>query len=301
MLGNFLIGLREGLEATLVVVLLMAYLTKTGRNALKPKVWAGVVAAVMLSAAFGALLTFGPRGLTFEAQEAIGGSLSILAVALVTWMLTWMAKASKSMDQKIADHVDSAEARGTTIALVAVGALSVGREGLETTLFLWAAARGTGETWEPLVAALAGIALAIVVGLLVNRGAMRLDLRKFFAWTAGFLVFVAAGILAYAVHDLQEAGILPGLHHLAFDVSHVIAPAGVLGTLLKAIFNIAPAMTVLEVTVWVLYVAIVFPLFLRRLRGKKAAAQARTIAAEAEGERAGVSPAVGAEPATVGA
>lgn len=274
MFGNFLIGLREGLEATLVVVLLMAYLTRTGRSALKPKVWAGVAVAILVSIGFGALLTFGPRGLTFQAQEAIGGGLSIVAVALVTWMLTWMAKASKSMDVRLAEQVDSAEAKGTMWAVVAVGAFSVGREGLETTLFLWAAARGTGETWEPIIGALGGILVAVVLGLLINRGAVHLDLKKFFTWTAGFLVFVAAGILAYAVHDLQEAGILPGLHNLAFDVSGVIAPAGILGTVIKAIFNLSPAMTWLECTVWVLYVAIVFPLYLRRVRGKRKAAEA---------------------------
>ena len=273
MTANFLIGLREGLEAVLVVVLLLAYLNKTGRTRLVPRIFLGVAVAVAVSMGFGALLTFGPRGLTFEAQEAIGGSLSIVAVGFVTWMVFWMASASKHLAADLRGQVDRA-AEGSAIGLVMVGALAVGREGLETAMFLWAATRATGETWQPLVGAALGILVAIGLGALLHRGVLKINLSRFFTWTGGALISVAGGVLAYGVHDLQEAAILPGLHNLAFDVSHIIAPGGFLGTLLKGIFNFSPATTWLEAIVWVAYVVPVMAIFILRVRkpSKKPAA-----------------------------
>ncbi|GAA4379586.1 iron uptake transporter permease EfeU [Paeniglutamicibacter cryotolerans] len=268
MTANFLIGLREGLEAVLVVVLLLAYLKKSGRTHLYPRIFAGVGVAVAISLAFGAILTFGPRGLTFEAQEAIGGGLSILAVGFVTWMVFWMATASRTMASDLRGKVDTA-ADGSSWALVLVAALAVGREGLETALFLWAATRATGETWEPLLGAGLGILVAVGLGVLLHRGAVRINLSKFFTWTGAALIVVAGGVLAYGVHDLQEAGMVPGLHNLAFDVSHIISPSGFLGTLLKGVFNFSPATTWLEAIVWVLYVVPVMFIYLRRVNAVK--------------------------------
>ncbi|MCG2621502.1 FTR1 family protein [Arthrobacter sp. I2-34] len=281
MIANFLIGLREGLEATLVVVLLLAYLAKTGRRPLVPRVWAGVGFAAAVSVGFGALLTFGPRGLTFEAQEAIGGGLSIVAVGFVTWMVFWMAKASRTLGSDLRGQVDRAtQARGWGLALVA--ALAVGREGLETALFLWAAARATGETWEPIAGAVLGIAAAVLLGFLLHRGVLRINLSRFFTWTGAALIVVAGGVLAYGVHDLQEAGLLPGLHALAFDVSAAVPPGSWYGTLLKGVFNFSPATTVLEAAAWLLYVVPVMVLFFRSLRaGHRQAAAGRSVSAAA--------------------
>lgn len=265
MTGNFLIGLREGLEAVLIVVLLLAYLKKSGRSHLLPRVWAGISLAVLISLGFGALLTFGPRGLTFEAQEFIGGGLSIIAVGFVTWMVFWMAKASKSLSSDLHQQIDKT-ADGSAWGLVLVAALAVGREGLETALFIWAAARATGETWQPLVGAFLGILVAVGLGALLHRGVLKINLSKFFTWTGAALVIVAGGVLAYGVHDLQEARVLPGLHHLAFDISHVIEPSGWVATILKGVFNFSPATTWLEAVVWVLYVIPVLFLYFRRVR-----------------------------------
>ncbi|UYQ78906.1 FTR1 family protein [Glutamicibacter sp. JL.03c] len=270
MIGNYLIGLREGLEAVLIVVLLVAYLNKSGRKHLLPRIWAGISCAVLVSLGFGALLTFGPKGLTFEAQEMIGGSLSIVAVGLVTWMIFWMASAAKTLGSDLKTRVDRV-ADSSTLGLVLVGAFAVGREGLETALFLWAAARATGETWQPLLGAFLGILTAIFLGTLLNRGVLKISLSKFFTITGALLVIVAGGVLAYGVHDLQEAGFLPGLHNLAFDVSHIIAPGGVMGTLLKGIFNFSPATTWLEAIVWVAYVLPVMFLYLRKVFSSPAA------------------------------
>lgn len=269
MLANYLIGLREGLEATLVVVILVAYLVRSSRRGLLPRVWAGVAVAVATSLAFGALLTFGPRGLTFEAQEAIGGTLSIVAVGFVTWMVMWMARSARSLSGELRGQVDRAAEAGRA-SLMAVAALAVGREGLETALFLWAAtqaaAGGSVSAAGPLAGAALGLATAVVLGYLFYRGALTLNLGRFFAWTGGVLILVAAGVLSYGLHDLQEARILPGLDALAFDVSDVIEPGSWLGTLLKGTLNFSPATTWLEAVGWVTYVAATMTLFVLTIR-----------------------------------
>ena len=221
--ANFLIGLREGLEAALVVGILVAYLVKSGHRDLLPRVWAGVGIAVVVSLAAGAALTYGPRGLSFEAQEAIGGVLSIVAVGFVTWMIFWMARTSRQLKGELEGRMNTAIISGGA-SLTILATLAVGREGL------------------------------------------RLDLGKFFRWTGAFLVVVAAGVLAYGVHDLQEAGILPGLNNLAFDVSDTIPPSSWYGTLLKGTFNFSPSTTWLELIVWVAYLVPVLTLFILSVR-----------------------------------
>ncbi|MGH1561248.1 iron uptake transporter permease EfeU [Mumia sp. DW29H23] len=270
MFANYLIGLREGLEAALVVSILVAYLVKTERRHLLPRIWMGVGIAVVISLGFGALLTFGPRGLTFEAQEAIGGALSIVAVGFVTWMVFWMAGAAKGISGELRGKVDDA-AEGARWSLIVVALLAVGREGLETALFLWAAtqtatADGHTATWEPLLGAALGLATAVVLGYLFYRGAIRINLSRFFLWTGAFLIVVAAGVLSYGVHDLQEAGILPGLGNVLFDVSDVIDPTTWYATVLKGVFNFSPATTVLEGLAWLLYLVPTMTLFLLKMR-----------------------------------
>lgn len=283
MLANYLIGLREGLEASLVVTILVAYLVKTDRRHLLPRIWAGVALAVAVSLAFGAVLTFGPRGLTFEAQELIGGSLSIVAVGFVTWMIFWMARAARGLSGELRGRIDEA-ADGSRWSLVVVAVLAVGREGLETALFLWAATQAgtraatgiTTPTWEPLTGAALGLATAVVLGCLIYRGAVRINLTKFFTWTGAFLIVVAAGVLAYGVHDLQEGRFLPGLHDLAFDVSETIDVNSWYGTILKGVFNFSPATTKLEAAAWLLYVIPVMALFLLAVRRRPTAPPAKS-------------------------
>lgn len=267
MLANLLIGLREGLEAALVVSILVAYLVRTGRRELLPVLWLGVGIAVALSLGFGALLTFGPQGLSFEAQEAIGGSLSIVAVGLITWMIFWMAKTARHLKADLQHKLDDAVSAGRR-AVVVMALLAVGREGLETALFLWAGAQATSTgAAGPLVGAALGIAVAVLVAWLMYRGAVRLQLRTFFAWTGLFLVLVAGGVLAYGVHDLQEAGILPGLGSLAFDVSAQVPPSSWYATLLKGVFNFTPATTWLQLVAWVAYVVPTLVVFVRSTWG----------------------------------
>ncbi|MFD6890458.1 iron uptake transporter permease EfeU [Streptomyces sp. NPDC059957] len=261
MFSNYLIGLREGLEASLVVCILIAYLVKTGNKDRLGPLWLGVGLAAAVSLAFGAGLEFGTQELTFKAQEAIGGTLSIVAVGLVTWMVFWMKRTARHLKAELHGKLDAALAMGTG-ALVATAFLAVGREGLETSLFVWRSVHAAGDGAGPLIGVLLGIGSSIVLGWLFYRGALKINLSKFFTWTGGMLVVVAAGVLAYGVHDLQEADFVPGLNDKAFDISSTIPPDSWYGTLLKGTFNFQPDPTVLQVVVWALYLVPVLTLFL---------------------------------------
>jgi high-affinity iron transporter len=273
-LANYLIGLREGLEAALIVTILIAYIVKIRRRDVLPRIWAGVGLAVLLALGIGALLTFGTQGLSFGARETIGGVLSIVATGLVTWMVFWMLRTARDLKGHLQGNIDR-HLIGGGIGLVLVAFLAVGREGIETALFIWAAVQATGETTLPLLGATLGIISAVALGWLIYAGMLRINLSKFFSWTGGILIIVAAGVLSYGVHDLQEAGILPGLHSLAFDVSAAIPPDSWYGTLLKGTLNFSPATTWLEAAVWVAYVVPTMALFIVRSRhGKRPAAPA---------------------------
>jgi high-affinity iron transporter len=273
-LGNYLIGLREGLEASLVVVILIAYLVKTGRRHLLPRIWGGVAAAVLLSLAFGALLTFGPNDLTFEAKETLGGTLSIIAVGLVTWMVFWMARHARDLSGELRGKVDTAADAGRA-SLVVVAFLAVGREGLETALFIWAAAQATTNSGDstvvPLLGALLGLLTAVAMGYAFYKGVLKINLAKFFRYTGMILIVVAAGVLAYGVHDLQEAGVLPGLYNLAWDLSNEIPESSWYGTLLKGTVNYSQNLTWLQAAVWLLYLVPTMTIFVLRTRPPKQA------------------------------
>ena len=261
-LPTFLIGLREGLEASLVVGILVAYLVKSGRRDRLGPLWAGVVAAIVLSLAFGAVLQFTSATMSFEAQERFGGFASLIAVGFVTWMVFWMRRTARFLKTELHGKLDAALALGP-IALALTGFIAVGREGLETALFLWTAIQSSQETVVSTSSAFGGLLASVLLGWLFYRGAVTLNLKTFFTWTGAALVLVAAGVAAYGVHDLQEGGVLPGLNTRAFDISDTIPPSSWYGTLLKGVFNFQPNPTVLQVVVWAAYLAPVLFFFLR--------------------------------------
>ena len=262
MLANYLIGLREGLEASIVVGILVAYVVKVGRRDVLTRIWIGVALAAVLSLGFGAILTFGEYGLSFQAQEGIGGGLSIVAVGFVTWMVFWMARTARSLKHDLQSSLAKALLGGAW-AVVGLAFLSVGREGIETALFVWATVNTAGGTAVPAIGALLGILTAVAIEVGIYRGFVRIDLSRFFTVTGYFLVIVAAGVLLYGVGDLQEIGFLPGVGQYAFDVSSVIPPTSWYGTLLQGLVNFTPRPTWLQSGVWVVFLAIVLPLFIR--------------------------------------
>ena len=262
MLANYLIGLREGLEAALVVCILVAYLVRTGRRDGLPAIWAGVAGAITLSLVFGAVLTFTSRRLSFEQQETFGGVMSIIAVGFVTWMVFWMRRTARHLRADLDGRMDRAVGMGT-LALAVTATIAVGREGLETSLFIWAAVQSSGSGVTPAAGATLGLLTAVVLGHLFYRGAVRINLAKFFLVTGAGLIVVAAGVFSYGVHDLQEAGLLPGLNAIAYDVSQQVPPGSWYGVLLKGTLNFSPVASWLEVWAWLGYLVPVGLLFLR--------------------------------------
>ncbi|RBY80827.1 iron transporter [Geodermatophilus sp. TF02-6] len=262
-LASYLIGLREGLEATLVVSILVAYLVKSGRRRQLVPLWAGVALAVALSVLFGALLTYTETSLLADSRsrELFEAITSLLAVVLVTWMIFWMRRTARRLKGELTGQLEHALGLGA-LAVAGVALLSVVREGLETALLFYAAAQGATTTAAPLIGISAGVVSAVLLGVGLYAGAIRVNLSTFFTVSGVLLIFVAAGIFKYGVHDLQEAGVLPGLHDLAFDVSGVLDPNSWYGAALAGMFNITPAPTVLETVAWVAYVVPVLTAFL---------------------------------------
>lgn len=266
------IGLREGLEAALVVVILMAFLVKSGRTWGIRYVWLGVGAAVALSVLLGAVLTLGAEGLEERTQELVSGIASLIAVVFVTFMVFWMKSAGRAMAGELHGKLDRALDLGP-LAVALVGFIGVGREGLETAIFFFATAQAAaaGEGSQGLLGWAVGIGAAVALGWLIYRGALKINLTRFFRWTGSALVVVAAGILAYGVHELQEAGALSGEDNLAFDLTATFPKTAWYVALVRGIFNLRPAMAWLEIGAWALYIAIVLPLFLAPARRRKAA------------------------------
>jgi high-affinity iron transporter len=266
-LANALIGLREGLEAGLVVGILVAYLNKMGRRDVLPKLWIGIAGAIVLALGVGAALTFGPYGMSFQGQEILGGSLSIVAVGLVTWMIFWMARHARHLKGELQSQLDVALA-GSALGIVVIGVVSVGREGVETALFIWASVNSSGNAMLGTIGAAIGLLASVLISYLIYRGLVRINLSRFFLWTGAFLVVVAAGVLAYGVGDLQEAGVIPGVTNIAYNLSGVIPATSWYGVLLTGLFQFTPEPTWARLIVWVLYIAVVLTLFLRVSLGR---------------------------------
>jgi high-affinity iron transporter len=201
---------------------------------------------------------------SFTAKETIGGLMSIISVGFVTWMIFWMRKASRSIAGELRERMGQALEVGPS-AVVLLAFLAVFREGIETAFIVYASA-ATATTAGPFIGVLLGLLASVAGGIAIYRGAVKINLGKFFRWTGALLVLVAAGILAYGFHDLQEAGILPGLRTLVFDISHVIPPASWYGVLLKGIFNFNPSPTAVEATAWLVYLVPVLVLYFRPVK-----------------------------------
>ncbi|MGW4910437.1 iron uptake transporter permease EfeU [Streptomyces sp. NPDC004270] len=262
---SFLIGLREGLEAGLIVSILVATLVRAGARNRLPQVWTGVLAAIALAMSFGAVLTFTAASLSATAQEAFGGTLSVIAVAFVTAMVFWMRRSARSLSGEIKEKVTGALAMGSGV-LVVTSFLAVGREGLETALFLWTTAQAAGESAGPLTGAGIGLVLAAVLCWGLYRRVLKINLTRFFTRTGAVLIVIAAGVLGYGLRDLQEGGVFPGRTAYAFDLSGSIDAGSWYSTLLQGVLNITPAMTWLQAIGYVGYLAVVMTLFVRGVR-----------------------------------
>jgi high-affinity iron transporter len=267
MFATYLIGLREGLEATLVVSILIAFLVKSGRKDRLTQVWIGVTAAVAFSVFFGWLLSYTQTTLMqdYRQRELFEAITSVAAVAFVTWMIFWMRRAARGIAGELRDKLQDALAVGS-VAVGVMAFLAVVREGLETSLIFYSAVQGANLNGGPLYALIGGVATAIVIGYLMFATAVRINLARFFTVTGILLILVAAGIFKYGVHDFQEAGVLPGIGDIAYHAGAWLDPSTWYATLLSGMFNITPEPTVLEVIAWAAYGVPVLVLFLWRPR-----------------------------------
>ncbi|WP_182358438.1 iron uptake transporter permease EfeU [Tomitella gaofuii] len=269
--GSGLIGIREGLETGIVVMILVAFLVKSDRRDALKWVWLGVVVAVLMVLGLFAGIHFGTSTVTGTAAELISGIASLVAVAIVTAMVLWMRTAAVS----ISGHLRAGLSRALDVGPLAVTALAffaVGREGVETALLLVGYAENAGSSAWPLVGLVAGVAVAAALTVALYFGAVRINFARFFQYTGAFLVLVAAGILGYGVRALQIGGVLPGGSTMAFDWSDSFDASSWYGTVLQGIFNFRPDPTVAQLVVWVAYIVIVLPLFLRPVKPKPAPA-----------------------------
>ncbi|SEP70280.1 high-affinity iron transporter [Streptomyces sp. yr375] len=274
---SFLIGLREGLEAGLIVSILVATLVRADARSRLPQVWTGVLAAIALAMSFGAVLTFTAASLSATAQEAFGGTLSVIAVAFVTAMVFWMRRSARSLSGEIKEKVTGALAMGSGV-LILTAFLAVGREGLETALFLWTTAQAAGESSGPLAGAAIGLILSAALCWGLYRRVLKINLTKFFTATGAVLIVIAAGVLGYGLRDLQEGGVLPGKAAYAVDLGSTIDAGSWYSTLVQGVFNLTPTMTWLQVFGYAGYLAVVMTLFVRGLRATGPKPASRTAA-----------------------
>ncbi len=262
----FVIALREGIEAALIVSILLAYLRQLGRADRSRVVWWGTALAVLVSVAVGTSIFV--IGAEFEgtAEALFEGLVTLTAVGVLTWMIFWMRRQGSRIRAELHEKVDTALMTGGA-ALSALAFFAVLREGIETALFLFAAAEGTavdaGGVSAQLIGAALGLMLAITLGILLFRGAIRLNLRTFFRVTGLALIVIAAGLFAYGIHELQEAGWFPFLETTAFDVSASLPDDSGLGAILRGLLGYNADPTTLEVIAWSGYIVIVGALYLR--------------------------------------
>ncbi|MFE3837405.1 iron uptake transporter permease EfeU [Pseudogemmobacter sonorensis] len=264
MLAPFLIMLREGIEAALIVGIIASYLRQTGRGEWLPVIWIGIFLAVALSLFVGAGLLLVASEFPQKAQEAFEAAVGLIAVAVLTWMVFWMRRAARGIRAGLQADIDramKAPARATW-ALIGMAFFAVAREGLESVFFLLAIFQQSPGPAAPL-SALAGVAVAVALGLAIYWGGIRIDLRRFFRWTGVFILLIAAGLLAGVLRNLHEAGLWNHLQTLVFDLSGSLPVSGVPGTVLSGLFGYHHAPTLGEALVWALYLAVTLPLFLR--------------------------------------
>ncbi|WP_328360274.1 FTR1 family protein [Mycobacterium sp. NBC_00419] len=266
--GSGLIGLREGLEAGIVVMVLVAFLVKSQRRDALKWVWLGVAAALAMTVGVFLVIQYGTYTIKDLAAEAIAGVASLVAVAIVTSMVLWMRKASAGLSGELRAGMSRALETGAA-AVFMLAFLAVGREGFETALFMVGYAEA--ETAWPLLGLLVGVAVAAAIACGMYAGAVRINLAKFFKYTGAFLIVVAAGILSYGVGALQTVGWLPGLGTKAFDITSWFNWSSWYGEIIQGVFNVTPTPTVLQLIAWLAYLALVLTVFLRPVTAAPAA------------------------------
>jgi high-affinity iron transporter len=271
MIPTFVITLREGVEASLIVGIIAAFLVKEGREDAMRQMWLGVAIAIVLCTAVGVGLDVIGQQLPQKQQEGMETIIGIVAVAAVTYMIVWMRRHARGIKASLEGEAASALAAGSTAALVGMAFLAVLREGFETSVFLLAAFQDAADTTAAGAGAVLGLIAAVAIGVGLYRGGVRINLTRFFRFTGLILVFVAAGLLASAAHTAHEAGWINSFQSQALDLTWLVQPGTISGSLLTGMLGLQPTPTAIEVTVYLLYAVpvalyVLWPDRLRRRR-----------------------------------
>lgn len=262
MFATFVIGLREGLEAALIVGIIAAFLKRQGRTSALRWVWTGVTAAVLICLAIGIALEVVSQELPQRQQEGLETVIGAVAVIMVTYMVVWMKQHSRDLKGQLEQAAGGALAQGSAMALVLMAFLAVLREGLETAVFLIAAFNASNNSGPAAIGALLGVLVAVALGYGIYRGGVRLNLSRFFRATGVVLALVAAGLVVTALHTAHEAGWLNTGQQQALDLSGVVAPGSIRSSLLTGVLGIQPKPVVIEVVGWLLYLVPVLAIVL---------------------------------------
>ena len=261
MLATFFLMLREGLEAALIVGIVAAYLVKIGRRDALSKVAIGVAAALGLSVAIGLVVTLTIERLPILVQDTLEGIAALLAVGVLTWMLFWMRRQGRALKGELEHGVDLAISEGTTFALVGLAFVAVIREGVETVLFMIPILSFNGTGVDTVVGGLLGLVVAAGFGWAIFVAGVRVNLRRFFTVTGAVLIFVSAGLVAFAIAEFGEAGLFANAG-VVFDLNGVLPDRGAIGSVLRGLFGYRSAPTPLELIGYVAYLVPVLALFI---------------------------------------
>ena len=253
MIPTFVITLREGVEASLIIGIIAAFLVKEGRRDAMRQMWLGIGIAVALCAGVAVALRVIGQELPTKGQEGLETVVSLIAVAAVTYMIVWMRRHARGIKAELQGEAASALATGSTMALVGMAFLAVLREGFETSVFLLAAFNDATDTTAAGAGAVLGLVAAVAIGLGLYRGGVRINLTRFFRFTGLVLVFVAAGLLATAAHTAHEAGWINSFQGQALNLSWLVQPGTVSGSLLTGMLGLQPSPTVIEATAYLAY------------------------------------------------
>jgi high-affinity iron transporter len=268
MASTFLIALREGLEAALIVGILVAYLKKSNRERALTLLWIGVSLAIAISLIFGAFLSFTSKELSPRGEMVFAGTTSIAATTLVTFMVFWMKRAAKTIKGDLESKVDQALPLGGA-ALMAAAFFSVVREGLETALFIFTNFKTVSKDFGPSVGLVLGLCAAVILGIAIYRRSIRINLSKFFLFTGTALIVIAGGVLSHGVKEFQEFGVLPGADAYAWNWNN---PNNLVESFLSGTIGISTTTTWVQLFVWVLYLGLILPLFFAPTTRKELAA-----------------------------
>jgi high-affinity iron transporter len=284
MIPTLVIALREGVEASLIVGIIAAFLVKEGRRDAMRQMWIGVAIAVALCVGIAVILRMVGQDLPQRQQEGLETVIGLIAVSAVSYMIVWMRRNAKGIKKVLEGNAASALASGSTMALVGMAFLAVLREGFETSVFLLAAFQDASDTTAAGAGAVIGLLAAVGIGLGIYRGGVRINLTRFFRVTGLILVFVAAGLLATSLHTAHEAGWFNGLQGQALDLTWLVQPGTVSGSLLTGMLGLQPQPTVGEALIYALYAVpmALYVLWPDRLRVRRAPARTRSGSAPAE-------------------